>query len=79
VVALWLGGLICGFFWELWNFYAFPKWIYHVPFVGFGHIFEMPFLGYGGYLPFALEIFAAYHLMAGLVGHRLTDYVQIGD
>jgi hypothetical protein len=55
-IALWGGGLVCGFFWELWNFYAYPKWIYHVPGVEFWKLFEMPALGYLGYLPFALEL-----------------------
>ena len=76
VIALMLGTLICGFFWELWNFYAFPKWIYHVPPFEFLYIFEMPLLGYGGYLPFGLELFAMYHLILGLGGRdHLNDYV----
>ena len=58
VVALSLGALVCGFFWELWNYYSFPKWIYHIPGLGFLRIFEMPLLGYGGYIPFALELYA---------------------
>lgn len=66
VLALWLGCLICGFFWEMWNFYSYPKWIYQVPFVDFLRIFEMPLLGYGGYLPFSMELFALYHLVMGL-------------
>jgi hypothetical protein len=70
IVALWVGCLVCGFFWELWNYWSYPKWIYEVPFVGVLHIFEMPLLGYGGYLPFALELFALYHLLAGLVDRR---------
>jgi hypothetical protein len=65
VISLWIGCLICGFFWEMWNFYAYPKWIYEVPFVDFLRIFEMPILGYGGYMPFALELHAVYHLVAG--------------
>jgi len=65
IVSLVLAGLVCGFFWEMWNFYSYPKWEYHVPFVDFWHVFEMPALGYGGYIPFSLELFAAYHLMAG--------------
>lgn len=77
-VALMFGALICGFLWELWNYYAFPKWIYQVPFVDVLHIFEMPLLGYGGYLPFALELFALYHLVVGLLNLPLNDYVQIG-
>jgi hypothetical protein len=77
--ALWIGVLITGFFWEMWNYYAYPKWEYHVPFVGFGKIFEMPFLGYGGYLPFAMELYALYHLIVGLGGDKRTNYVQILD
>jgi hypothetical protein len=58
VISLALGALMCGFFWEMWNYYSFPKWIYHIPVFGFLHIFEMPLLGYGGYVPFALELYA---------------------
>ena len=77
VLALWLGVLMTAFFWEMWNFFSYPKWIYHVPWGGCCKIFEMPLLGYGGYLPFALEIFAMYHLVAGLLGDKRTEYVQI--
>ena len=78
-VALMLGALICGFFWELWNYYAFPKWVYDVPPFEFLYIFEMPLLGYGGYLPFGLELFALYHFFIGVLDARqLEDYVQIG-
>lgn len=77
IITLWLGTLTCGFFWEMWNYYSYPKWIYHVPWVDFLHIFEMPVLGYGGYIPFSLEVFALYHLLIGLTGQTLTDYVQI--
>ncbi len=63
IVALWTGCLICGFFWEMWNFYAYPKWVYRVPFVDFAHIFEMPVLGFLGYLPFSMELFDIYHLL----------------
>jgi hypothetical protein len=58
VISLSLGGLVCGFFWEMWNYYSLPKWIYHTPGAQFLHIFEMPLLGYGGYVPFALELYA---------------------
>lgn len=66
IYALWIGCLICGFFWELWNYYSYPKWIYQVPFVDYLHIFEMPLLGYSGYIPFSLELFALFHLVMGL-------------
>lgn len=62
-VSLALGALVCGFFWELWNILAYPKWTYDVPFVGFWHLFEMPALGYLGYLPFGLELYALTHLL----------------
>jgi hypothetical protein len=58
VASLSLGAVICGFFWEMWNYYSYPKWIYHTPGAQFLHIFEMPLLGYGGYVPFALELWA---------------------
>ena len=57
VISLSLGALICGFFWEMWNYYSYPKWVYHTPGAQFLHIFEMPLLGYAGYIPFALELF----------------------
>jgi hypothetical protein len=77
VAALWAGVLICGFFWEMWNFFSFPKWIYTVPFANFCHIFEMPLLGYGGYLPFALELYALYNLVTGLFRATRLDYVHL--
>lgn len=58
IVSLAVGSLMCGFFWEMWNYYSYPKWIYHTPGVEFLHVFEMPLLGYGGYIPFALELSA---------------------
>ena len=62
VIALSLGALICGFFWEMWNYFSYPKWIYHTPGAEFFRIFEMPVLGYLGYLPFAWELFALRNL-----------------
>jgi len=58
IVSLSFGALICGFFWEMWNYYSWPKWIYHTPGTEFLHVFEMPLLGYAGYIPFALELYA---------------------
>ena len=67
VLSLWGGVMICAFFWEFWNYWGYPKWVYTVPFVDFLHIFEMPLLGYGGYIPFSLELFSFYHLIEGLL------------
>jgi hypothetical protein len=49
-----------------------------VPFLNFWHVFEMPLLGYLGYIPFALELFALYHLAIGLLGRDdLRGFVQV--
>ncbi|NNG27588.1 MAG: hypothetical protein HKM87_08680 [Ignavibacteriaceae bacterium] len=77
VVSLWIGCLICGFFWEMWNYFSYPKWIYEVPLVDFFNIFEMPLIGYLGYLPFSLELFALYHFVAGILKIRDKNYIQI--
>jgi len=34
-------------------------------------------LGYGGYLPFSLELFAMYHLIVGLFDHKKSEYVKV--
>jgi hypothetical protein len=65
VISLAAGGLICGFFWEMWNYYSYPKWKYYLPGVNILHIFEMPLPGFIGYLPFPLELFAIYHFIIG--------------
>jgi hypothetical protein len=58
ILALFAAGITCGLFWEMWNYWSMPKWIYHIPYVDHPKLFEMPILGYGGYLPFALEVYA---------------------
>ena len=55
VVSAALAALVCGFFWEMWNFYSLARWTYSVPLVHRFQLFEMPLLGYAGYLPFGLE------------------------
>jgi hypothetical protein len=77
VIALWLGVLLTAFFWEMWNYFSYPKWLYHVSWGNWLHIFEMPVLGYGGYLPFALELFALYHLVVGLLGDKQATYIKL--
>lgn len=58
VISLSLGALICGFLWEMWNEWSWPQWIYHTPGAEFLRLFKMPLAGYGGYIPFGLELFA---------------------
>lgn len=59
-----LAALVCGFFWELWNFGSLAHWVYTVPYVQRFELFQMPALGYSGYLPFGLECLATASLLA---------------
>jgi hypothetical protein len=79
VLVLFVAGLTCGVFWEMWNMWSLPKWTYDVPHVGFLKIFEMPVLGYGGYFPFALEVYAAYHLMHTVLFRRRDTDLHIDE
>jgi hypothetical protein len=68
LLALLTSGLVCGVLWEFWNYWAATKWTYTVPYLGGVKIFEMPVLGYLGFPPFALECYAMYHWLRGLLG-----------
>jgi hypothetical protein len=63
-----LAALVCGLFWELWNWDSLAKWTYSVPYVQRFEIFEMPLLGYAGYLPFGLECALVMDLVARALG-----------
>jgi len=68
-----LAALCCGFFWEMWNSQALPKWIYTIPLIESWHIphlFEMPVIGYSGYLPFGIELFVMYQFALLLLRRR---------
>jgi hypothetical protein len=65
-----MAALICGFFWEMWNYWSLAQWKYSVPFVGAFKIFEMPILGFAGYLPFGLECAVIGDIVARLCDHR---------
>lgn len=59
--AVWLAGmaaLVCGVFWEMWNYGSLAHWEYTVPYVHRYQIFEMPLIGYAGYLLFGVECLA---------------------
>lgn len=58
-----LAALVCGFFWEMWNYLSYPKWIYTVPYVQGAQLFEMPLLGYVGYLAFGIECWLVVRLV----------------
>ncbi|MCC7350347.1 MAG: hypothetical protein IT446_07235 [Phycisphaerales bacterium] len=57
-LAAFAGGLLCGFLWEFWNYWALTKWVYILPFLGSAEhfrYFEMPVIGLLGFIPFGLE------------------------
>lgn len=60
LINLLVGGLICGFLWEFWNYWANTRWIYNVPVPPHARIFEMPIAGYLGFPAFAVECFTMY-------------------
>ncbi len=62
-LCLLTAGLLCGLWWEAWNYAATAKWVYTLPVLNFGKIFEMPVLGYLGFPPFALECAVMYNFM----------------
>lgn len=64
-LAIAAGGLACGLGWELWNYYALPKWTYDIGALNFWHLFEMPVLGYSGYVPFAWNVYQVVALVEG--------------
>ena len=72
LASLVAAGAICGVLWEFWNYWAITKWTYAIPaaYLGQVKIFEMPVLGYLGFLPFALECYALYHCVHGLLMPR---------
>jgi hypothetical protein len=72
LLALLGSGAICGVLWELWNYWSATRWTYTVPYLGGVKIFEMPVLGYLGFPPFALEAYAMYRWMHGLLDRRAS-------
>jgi hypothetical protein len=75
LLALLGSGAICGVLWELWNYWSATRWTYTVPYLGGVKIFEMPVLGYLGFPPFALEAYAMYRWMHGLLDRRASSPV----
>jgi hypothetical protein len=72
MVTLAVAAVICGMFWEMWNFLALPKWHYAVPYVQVLHFFDMPLLGFLGYLPFGPLCWCLWALLAGLIGRQVA-------
>ncbi len=72
IYGLLAAGLICGLWWEMWNYPATAKWVYTLPVFNFCKIFEMPILGFLGFLPFALECAVMYNFYQALTARVLT-------
>ncbi|OGP52953.1 MAG: hypothetical protein A2Y65_05255 [Deltaproteobacteria bacterium RBG_13_52_11] len=70
LLGLLAAGLVCGFLWELWNFWAQAKWIYTVPFFEELKLFEMPLLGFLGFPPFTVSAYALYRILLMAMGRR---------
>jgi len=78
VLAIAFGCLICGFFWEMWNYYSYPKWKYNLPMLNTLHVFEMPLPGYIGYLFFPFELFTIYNFITGIFGIKDSkDFIHL--
>jgi len=58
--ALCISGVVCGFVWEFWNYWAQARWVYVFPIWQEYKLFEMPLPGYLGFPAFALEVFVMY-------------------
>jgi hypothetical protein len=68
-------GIVCGVFWEFWNYWATARWLYVFPILQGAKIFEMPAPGFLGFPPFAVECFVMYETLK-VVGRRLVGYRQ---
>lgn len=79
--SLLASGLVCGFLWEYFNYWAISKWTYTVPYLGHLKLFEMPILGFLGFPPFAVECWAIYIFVRSLLQptmrERSTDAIFV--
>ncbi len=73
VVRLLIAGILCGGYWELCNYWSLEKWIYTVPFLSEGKLFEMPYLGFLGFAPFSVECFVMTNAVFLLRGGQHWD------
>jgi len=74
LLSLLLAGIICGFLWEFWNYWARARWVYSLPYSFGPRIFEMPLFGYLGFPLLALEYFAFYSLSFSWEGGEDAHY-----
>ena len=78
IIRLFLAGITMGFFWEFWNYQAYPKWFYSIFYLTYNtKLFEMPLVGYLGYLGFALEVFVFYAFFRQFIFKGHNDLLDI--
>jgi len=63
IVRLLLAGLVAGLAWETMNAVAGARWIYTVPGLETGKLFEMPLPGFVGFTVFGLECYVMYRAL----------------
>jgi hypothetical protein len=66
IASLCVSGVVCGFLWEFWNYWAGAKWNYTFPIAQSWKVFEMPLPGYLGFPAFALECFVMYEFVESI-------------
>ncbi|HWP83690.1 MAG TPA: hypothetical protein VNN17_00740 [Terriglobia bacterium] len=66
--ALLWAGMLCGLWWEFWNWFAAARWFYTVPILPEWKVFAMPLPGYLGFPAFAVECFVLFALLAPWLG-----------
>ncbi len=76
VTRLLAGGVVVGFLWEFYNYWALGKWIYTVPWLEALKLFEMPPFGFVGFPIFALEAWTLYHAVCALGLAEPVDVVS---
>jgi hypothetical protein len=72
LISLLGGGLVCGIFWEFWNFWAQARWVYTFPILRAWKVFAMPLPGYLGFPPFAVECFALFAFLVPMINSVLA-------
>ncbi len=71
IFGLVAAGVLCGFLWEFWNYWATARWIYTVPFSWVGpKIFEMPLVGFLGFVPFAVECHSMNNYLSTILNRK---------
>jgi hypothetical protein len=75
--SIMLAALFTGFWWEMWNYYSLPRWVYTIPYLGCCKVFEMPILGYLGYPFFGLIVFTYTALISAVLLRQ--DFVAMFD